>query len=234
MNERGILIAIEGGDGSGKATQAEMLKKHYSEVLGKHVMKISFPRYGQPSAYFVEQYLSGKYGDSDNAPTELASLAFALDRFAAKNEITEALKGPDDIVISDRYVASSLAHMGAKFTDTKERREFYDRLMSVEYGILGAPRPNKNIVLLVPTKTAQTNINHRDIITNNSNKQDIHEASKSHLDRAQANYKELCELYPDDFTSVQCTDESGKMRTIDDIQQEIQTIIAIDVNLDNR
>ena len=46
----------------------------------------------------------------------------------------------------------------------------------------------------------------------------------SHLERAKANYIELCHLYPETFTSIDCT-KNAEMRSIDDIHNEILFII---------
>jgi hypothetical protein len=57
-------------------------------------------------------------------------------------------------------------------------------------------------------------------------KRDIHEADADHLEKAKANFEELCVLYPNEFIAVQCIDETGEMRPIDDIQTEIRQIAA--------
>ena len=46
----GTFIAIEGGDGSGKATQTALLVDYLTKDLHVNAMKVSFPQYGQPSA----------------------------------------------------------------------------------------------------------------------------------------------------------------------------------------
>lgn len=222
----GRFIAIEGGDGSGKGTQAEVLKTYASDTLGKFVLKLSFPRYGKDSAYYAGNYLDGAYGEADDVPADLASLAYALDRFAAKSDIEAVLEKEHGFVIADRYVASNLAHQGTKFKDADERRAFYDRMMNTEYEIFGIPRPDKQIVLIMPTSLAQLNVDKKDARSYTTKKRDIHEADASHLDRAKANYEELCSLYPDDFVAIQCVDESGAMRTIEDIHQEIRSLIT--------
>ena len=227
MNEKFRFITIEGGDGSGKGTQAEELRKYYAEKLGKHVLKISFPRYGEKSAYYVGEYLNGNYGQVNEVHADLASLAYALDRFDAKDEITDQLTDPEGIVISDRYVASNLAHQGTKFENFEDRKKYYDRDMDTEYGILNIPRPDINIVLLVPTETAQKNVDNKDARSYTTKKRDIHEADATHLDRAKANYEELCQLYPEEFTPITCVNEEGNMRPIEDIQQEIRTILGV-------
>ena len=55
----GKLIVFEGTDGSGKATQTKLLCR-YLEQYGIPYRKVDFPRYGQPSAAMVQEYLAGK------------------------------------------------------------------------------------------------------------------------------------------------------------------------------
>jgi len=224
----GLFIAIEGGDGSGKRTQSDLLVKYLKEELNKSVLKVSFPRYGQPSAYYAGQYLDGSYGEANEVPADLASLTYAIDRFAAKDEIVTFMNQADSIVISDRYMASNLAHQGTKFSTDVERHKFYERMMDTEYTILGIPRPQLNIVLVVPTDIAQSNVDKKNAIEANrtytDKQRDIHESDSNHLEKAKANYQELCALYPDEFKAIQCVDESGTLRSIDDIQKEIREI----------
>ena len=60
---KGKLIVFEGTDGSGKATQTAMLCQRL-EQEGIPYRKLTFPRYGKPSAAMVEEYLQGKLGKS--------------------------------------------------------------------------------------------------------------------------------------------------------------------------
>jgi hypothetical protein len=71
----------------------------------------------------------------------------------------------------------------------------------------------------MPTNLAQANIDKKDALNRSytAKKRDIHEADADHLDRAKANYEELCQLYPDEFTAI----------TIDDIQMEIRSLIEV-------
>ena len=222
----GIFIAIEGGDGSGKGTHTRLLTD-YLKSQGKDVLETDFPRYGEPSAYYVERYLNGAYGGTNDVPADLGALPYALDRFAAKDVMIEHLKKPDAIIISNRYVASNLAHQGTKLSTADERKEFYERTMQTEYDILGIPRPTKSIVLIMPASHMQANVDKKDARKYTENKRDIHEADADHLEKAKANYEELCKLYPSEFIPIQCTDQSGAMRSIDDIQAQIRSELAL-------
>lgn len=227
MKRTGIFITIEGGDGSGKATQSKLLHQYLTDTKRLDVLSVSFPRHGELSSYYADQYLDGAYGEDPNKiPADLASLTYAIDRYAAGDSIRKHLQKPNSAVIADRYVASNMAHQGAKFTDVIERKKYYERMMQTEYEILGIPRPDKNIVLLVPTNIAQSNIDKKSKREYTERTRDIHEADTNHLDLAKANYEELCRLYPDEFISINCMGDDGQIRSIDDIQQEIRQLIV--------
>lgn len=222
----GLFIAIEGGDGSGKGTHSELLLQ-YMIGLGYDASKISFPRYGNDSAYYAEKYLNGAYGKANDVPADLGVLPYAIDRFAASADIRLALSGEKSVVIADRYMASNLAHQGSKVADADERKSFYERTKITEYGVLGIPKPDKTIVLIMPTEHMQSNVDKKAARSYTTLKRDIHEADADHLEKAKSNFEELCRLYPTEFVAVQCTDTTGAMRSIDEIQTEIRTMIFV-------
>ncbi len=228
---RGKLIVIEGGDGSGKATQAELTRQYFTGT-NRPVYTTSFPRYGQESAVFVEEYLNGAYGDSvDALPPQVAAVLFAVDRMAGTQEIDTWLnKHPDGIAVLDRYRGSNLAHQGAKIADTAIRRAFYDQLQSYETNILGILEPDINIVLNVPPVIAQQNVDNKDksVRTYTDRKRDIHESDADYLEKVKACYAELTELYPEHYAAIDCIDpESGTMRSREAIQHDIRRVIEI-------
>jgi thymidylate kinase len=229
MTDRGLLIAIEGGDGSGKATQAELTRAYVSNDLKRPVLKESFPRYGEESARYVERYLRGEYGDGpDSLPPEVAGVLFAVDRMAGTPAIRVWLEqNSDGIAVLDRYSGSNLAHQGAKIRDTAKRHAFYNELQSYEQNVLGMLQPDKNIVLLVPSLVAQQNVDQKDTRSYTEQKRDIHEGDAEYLDRVKACYEELCELFPDQFTAINCVDENGAMRSREAIQADIRAAIGI-------
>ena len=227
---RGKLIVIEGGDGSGKGTQAELTRQYYDE-LGIPVYKTSFPRYGKESAIYVEKYLNGAYGDSvDALPPEVAAVLFAVDRMAGTPEIGEWLEAhPDGIAVLDRYRGSNLAHQGAKIADTAARHVFYNELTSYESNVLGILEPDINIVLNVPAAIAQQNVDKKDAAVHSytDRARDIHESDGDYLEKVKACYSELAELYPEQYAAINCIDEAtGEMRTREAIQADIRQIIG--------
>lgn len=221
----GRFIAIEGGDGSGKGTHSELLQQFFIS-RGNAVTKVSFPRYGSDSAFYVEKYLNGAYGQANDVPADLGVLPYAIDRYAASGDIRLALAAEDSIVIADRYMASNLAHQGAKIEDDAERAAFYERTKITEYGVLGIPKPDQTIVLVMPTEHMQSNVDKKAARDYTSMKRDIHEADADHLEKAKSNFEELCKLYPTEFTAVYCTNKSGAMRPIDEIQNDIRALVS--------
>lgn len=224
---RGTLVAIEGGDGSGKATQAELTRAYIIEKLGRPVYTTSFPRYGKTSAMFVERYLNGEYGGINALPPEVVALLFATDRMAGTGKIREWLtENPDGIAVLDRYSGSNLAHQGAKLMDENKRLLFYEEVRTYETTVLGMLEPDLNIVLTVPAATAQTNVDNKDARSYTEMKRDIHEADAIYLERVKNCYVELCNLYPKSYYEIQCTTKDGTMRSRNEIQEDIRRVIS--------
>ncbi len=101
------FIVIEGIDGCGKGTQAKLLLKHLSD-LGTDVLLTAEPTRG-PLGKMIREHLSNPFLDD-----EALALLFAADRIEhLEKEVRPALRS-GKIVISDRYVYSSVAYQGQK------------------------------------------------------------------------------------------------------------------------
>ena len=99
--KKGLFVALEGTDGSGKTTQFKKLKDRL-EKEGREVEVFDFPQYEQDSSFFVKEYLNGKYGSQQDVGPYTASLFFALDRYQASAKIREALE-QGKIVLTNRF-----------------------------------------------------------------------------------------------------------------------------------
>ena len=107
MSKKGIFIVIEGLDGSGKTTQANLLANKLSKTYS--VLCTAEPSYGKIGTFIRE----GCLYEEERLPTEAEALLFAADRIEhMKNEISPALD-EGKLVICDRYVYSSLAYQGS-------------------------------------------------------------------------------------------------------------------------
>lgn len=193
---------LEGTDGSGKTTQFKRLTDRL-KAEGYDVAVFDFPRYDQPSSYFVKEYLNGRFGTTQQVGPYTGSLFFALDRYASAFQIREALS-QGKIVLTNRYTGSNMAHMGNRFAHAEERRGFFIWLDNLEFEMLRIPRPDKSVVLRVPADIAQTLVDKKDTRSYTNQKRDLHEADISHLRQAVEVYDDLCQLFPKDFTRLDC------------------------------
>jgi dTMP kinase len=200
---RGAFVVVEGTDGSGKGTQFKLLAERL-ENEGYDVETFDFPQYEKPSSYFVREYLNGKYGGLSDVGPYTASLFYALDRFEAANRLRQAL---DDgkVVLANRYVGSSMAHQGTKFTHAEERRGYFIWLDNLEFEMLRIPRPDFSFVLRVPPEIAQRLVDQKEERSYTKKKRDLHEADLGHLQKAAEVYDDMCQLFPKDFLRVDCT-----------------------------
>ena len=146
---QGLFIVIEGSDGSGKGTQFTLISDKL-KAQGYDIATYDFPQYDQPSSYFVREYLNGNYGSADELGAYTPSLFFALDRFQAAQSIKRDLAA-GKIVLSNRFIGANLAHQGQKINDEAEKTRYYEWLYDLEFNILGIPKPDVNVVLLVPS-----------------------------------------------------------------------------------
>ena len=215
----GKFIVIEGSDGSGKATQLKLIEKRLKSA-GHDVATYDFPQYDQASSHFVQEYLNGKYGDGDELGAYGPSLFFALDRFQAAQSIRADLEA-GKIVLSNRFTGSNMAHQGQKIHDEHERSRYYSWIHQVEFTHLRIPKPDLNIVLLVPAGTAQDLVDRKEQRSYTDKKRDIHEADLAHLQRATASYQALCEQFPDEYTRIQCTNDKDEILEIAAITERI-------------
>lgn len=217
----GRFFVIEGTDASGKTTQFELLAKRLKDE-GYDVVTFDFPQYDQDSSHYVREYLSGKYGDADQVGPYTASLFYALDRFSARDAIARAL-AEGKIVISNRFTGSNMAHQGTKFAHPEERRGYFIWLDSLEYQMLGIPRPDLSAVLRVDPKTIKMLLDKR-ATENPDHKTDIHEADLSHLERAVGVYDDLCALFPKDFIRIDCV-RGGKLLSRENVHELLWKLI---------
>jgi len=108
-----MLIAFEGLDQSGKETQARQLGARLA-AAGHVVRPVSFPDYATPLGQEIRRALSG---ERDYGP-EVMQLLYVANRFEYKPRL-ESWLSAGDIVICDRYRASSVAYGEAQGLDVQ-------------------------------------------------------------------------------------------------------------------
>jgi dTMP kinase len=106
---RGVFIAFEGGDGSGKSTQARLLVERL-EAAGHDVLPTR-----EPGGTDVGERLRALVLDPQYAPIDAVTeaLMFAASRSAHVRQLVRPALEAGQVVVTDRYVDSSVAYQGA-------------------------------------------------------------------------------------------------------------------------
>ena len=133
-----MLIAFEGLDQSGKETQARTLRARL-EQEGYRVRAASFPDYGTPIGGEIRRALAG---EREFSP-EVMQLLYIANRFEYRPRL-EMWLAAGDVVVCDRYRASSVAYGEAQGLDATWLAEI-QRLL---------PAPALTVLLDIAPETA--------------------------------------------------------------------------------
>ena len=106
-----MLVAVEGLDQSGKATQAQHLRDRL-RASGYKSRVVSFPDYG---TFLGEEIARSLQGERDYGP-ETMQLLYVANRFERKADI-DRWHEAGLIVLFDRYIASGIAYGEAQGLD---------------------------------------------------------------------------------------------------------------------
>ena len=159
--KKGKLIVIDGIDGSGKATQVNLLEKRLKKE-GFKVKTIDFPRYYDNFfGKFIGECLSGKHGDFIKTNPRVVSVLYAADRFESSDKIKKWID-EGFWVIADRYVSANQIHQGGKIRDSRERRRFLEWLEEMEHGVFKIPYPDLVIFLDVTLEISEKWLRRKD------------------------------------------------------------------------
>lgn len=220
----GKLIVIDGLDGSGKATQSEIL---YNELklAGRNVYKVSFPDYDSKSSEAVKMYLHGEIGkDASKLNPYMCGLFYTIDRaIQFNNKIFDIYSQEDSIIICDRYISANIIHQGGKLKSKNEQLKYFDWIYDTEVNKVGLPKEDLTIILSVPVQTSQKLINQR--YNSNNSLKDIHESN--------INYLEMCYNTVENainhlnskgynWVKIDCSDGDGGILSIDTISTLIK------------
>ncbi len=224
QNISGKLIVIDGGDGAGKATQTRMLQEYFKE---HHVKSqyISFPRYKTSfHGQHVGRFLTGEFnnGAAEISPY-MSSLAFALDRLTAKDEIIEWL-AQGYMVIADRYVSASMAHQTSKLPEAK-RDEFIDWIYAMEYKEHKLPKEDIVLFLYVPVETAQRLLEEgKKEKEYAGGEKDEAESNIEHQRKSIEMYRQLSERF-DHWEMISCVDSKGELLSKQQVHKKVLAVL---------
>ncbi|MCI1964601.1 MAG: deoxynucleoside kinase [Oscillospiraceae bacterium] len=220
----GKLITIDGLDGSGKATQTELLCTELKR-RGVNVRRVSFPDYESKASAPIKMYLSGEFGSQPGDVNAYAASAFfAVDRFASyvRGWREDYLNGA--LIVADRYTTSNIIYQLPKLPQN-EWNHYLEWAQDFEYNKFELPKPDLTIYLELPTEISQKLLDKR--YQNSSGKRDINESNVDYLSacRKSAEYAARCLSWK----TVIC-EKGGSPRNKEEIHAEILKIVLEELN----
>ncbi|OGB62978.1 hypothetical protein A2X44_03050 [candidate division CPR3 bacterium GWF2_35_18] len=220
---KGKLVVVDGSDSSGKKTQVDLLLQYLQSKKYK-TKYIDFPRYYSSfHGRTVARYLKGEFGGLNEVNPYLSSLAYALDRSAAKEDL-DAWLLEDNIVIANRYVSSSMAFQTVRLPE-KEREIFLKWLYEMEYKEHKLPIEDIVIYLYVPVSISQKLMENREKKKYLKGKdKDIHEKNVEYLKDVENMYLELVKRNKK-WVKINCIDKKGNLRSKEDIHREVISLL---------
>ena len=155
---RGVFVCFEGGEGAGKSTQSQLLRQRLQDA-GRTVLLTREPG-ATPVGAEVRRIVL------DPATGALADRTEALLYAADKAEHIHAVVAPalarDQVVVTDRYVDSTLAYQGAGRSLDRDELEWVARWAT------GDLRPHLTVLLDLEPRRGLTRFAGRDRIEGES------------------------------------------------------------------
>lgn len=224
---KGKIIVIEGTDCSGKETQSKLLVQKLNEN-NIDTRVVSFPCYNAATGKIIAGPVLGKQEVSKsffeegqpNVDPKITSLYYAADRKYNIKEINKLLDSGINVVL-DRYVYSNMAFQGAKFKTEKEKLDFFEWVEKLEFELLDLPRGDINIFLHMNIDSTIK------LLSKREEEADDNERNQDYLRSCEQTYFLLADKY--NFKTIECT-ENDKIRTIEDINDELYLFVLKEIN----
>jgi dTMP kinase len=212
-----MFVVFEGIDGTGKATQLDLLKNKLLKA-GHTVSSFDFPAYESMVGRQIGFLLSKKSScDANNLPPEIMSILFAVDRAQFKNELIKSINN-DHYTICNRYTLSNIV-----FQSARNGSDLSEWVNYIERSVLELPSPDLYIVFnsTIDISTAFVSKKKKRNYTESA---DNYETNNSLLKVANQIYKtiqidSIKKVVIDMF-------ELDRIKSIEEIHKEVMSVIS--------
>ncbi|WP_413451489.1 dTMP kinase [Georgenia phoenicis] len=137
-----LFIALEGGDGAGKSTQAELLRD-WLESRGREVVLTR-----EPGGTDLGRTLRREVLHGEDLDPRTEALLYAADRAHHVHTLVRPALARGAVVVTDRYIDSSVAYQGAG------RGLGHDEIRELSAWATGGLLPDLTVVLDLDAATA--------------------------------------------------------------------------------
>ena len=228
LSEKGYQVQMTDFPQYGRSFFANMIEKYLKGEFGwPQEMRDQLKKY---PLLIEKNSTSGndrtEYRESrpDEVDPYLTSLLYAGDRWEAKNQMQKWLE-EGNVIISNRYVCSNMAHQGAKVIDVEERKKFYKWIETLEHEVYAVPKADFTIYLHVPVEISQELIKTRLKESEGlKSKMDLHEEDTEYLRRVRDAYVELADS-DRNWCTIDCA-ENNQIKSKESISEEIWHAIS--------
>jgi dTMP kinase len=199
----GRIFTIDGGDGSGKKTQAQLLVERLKKE-GYPVATLDFPHDDALHGDLIRSVLRGEKGSiSEVDPLFFASL-YAMNRHDTNGVLQYWLKKGHNVIL-DRYVEANFGHQVSKLP-VDERHGMIKKLQAFEHGWLGLPKSHKVLYLDLPLDVAE------EAMRNDAKRvMDMHETAKKEYKEAVRQTFLWCAKELPNWTVIDCVENGARI-----------------------
>ena len=212
-----MLLAIEGGDGAGKATAAAEVARQLN-ASGRSATVLSFPRYADTAGGWTLGEMLGGRLPREVSP-RAAAVLYALDRLESRDALLAAAEA-HEVVVLDRYIASNLVYQAARGA-AADAAELMRWTWALETDAFALPPPNLSVYLATPVDVARRQIAMKRQRSYTDDAFDVNEADVALQARVRDNYAALADAgWAGRWVTVE-TVGGGAMRAPAEIAAEI-------------
>ena len=206
MSPRGRFITVEGGEGAGKSTCIDRIRRHL-ERAGKQLVVTREPG-GTPLAETIRDLLLGQHDGGMANDTELL-LVFAARADHIARVIRPALDR-GDWVLSDRFTDATYAYQGGGRGLSDERIAKLERF--VQDDLL----PDLTLLLDLPVTIGLARAAGREGVPDR-----FEQEAAAFFERVRATYRERAEQEPDRFRVIDAS------RPLDEVTAQIGDVLDV-------